>query len=229
MSVIQIFLMKNTIHIVMDTPGANALQVLQDATSGDNPPSVFLLHENCADNEPSWKLTDGGNGLELDKTIRAELSEIFIILSHNLSLPQQIEAVLQFLNKRNDLTMGRFLLFLHSPILLDPPENFPEWLDGVTHFTDVMLFIDRSNDSAGRIKEFQERYRNMHYPMESYILGKKNDSWYKILDPTPRRISHIFDDPELLEPEDLPENDRYLVKLPSGERKRVIPLIFCSS
>ena len=39
------------------------------------------------------------------------------------------------------------------------------------------------------------------------------------LDPSPRRISHVFDDPQLLDPEDFPEKDRYLARLPSGERK----------
>jgi len=66
----------------------------------------------------------------------------------------------------------------------------------------------------------------MRYPLENIILAKRNNSWSRILDPFPRRISHIFDDIELLDEEDYPENDRYLKKLPSGEHERSIPLIF---
>jgi hypothetical protein len=68
----------------------------------------------------------------------------------------------------------------------------------------------------------------MRYPLENIILAKRNNSWSRILDPSPRRISHIFDDIELLDEEDYPENDRYLKKLPSGERERSIPLIFAN-
>ena len=50
------------------------------------------------------------------------------------------------MEQRNDLIMGTYSFYL-SPILLDPPANFQEWLDGVTHFTDVLLFVSRSNDN----------------------------------------------------------------------------------
>ena len=209
----------------MDTPRANALKILQNATAGDTPPPLFLLHENGTDQKSSWKLSDDENGIEIFAN-NSESSEIFLFLSHNFCFAQQIEAILSLLKNSDDITMGRLILFIHSPLLLDPHDNFLEWLDGISHFTDVMLFIDRSNHLAGQIKKIQERYRNMHFPMESYILGKKNNPWSKILDFTPRRISHIFDEPELLENDDLPENDRYLMQLPNGERKRVIPLIF---
>ena len=68
----------------------------------------------------------------------------------------------------------------------------------------------------------------MRYPMESFILGKKNTPWARILDPTPRRLSHVFDSGELLDSEELPECDRYLEKLPSGIRARIIPNPFSS-
>jgi hypothetical protein len=66
----------------------------------------------------------------------------------------------------------------------------------------------------------------MRYPMETFILGKKNNPWTRILDPTPRRLSHVFDPVELLDDEDLPEHDRYLSRLASGEYKQKVPLPF---
>ena len=168
----------------------------------------------------SWKLSDDENGIE-----------IFVYLNHQkffYSYPQLLFCSTNrsylSLFENSDIIMGRLILFIHSPLLLDPRVfRMARWYFS---FADVMLFIDRSNHLAGQIKKIQERYRNMHFPMESYILGKKNNPWSKILDFTPRRISHIFDEPELLENDDLPENDRYLMQLPNGERKRVIPLIF---
>ena len=157
-----------------------------------------------------------------------ESSEVFIFLSHNTSLADQIEAILGTLQNNDSLNIGRFILFIYSPILLAPPKSFTDWLDGTTHFTDVILFTDRSNDNSAGVKELQDRYKSMCYPLESFILSKKNNPWSRILDPSPRRISHVFDDPQLLDPEDFPENDRYLARLTSGERERQIPLIFGS-
>ena len=210
----------------MDTPGANASEILQDATQGDSPSPDFLFPENHTRNSGSWKLSDDIKKVEFCTNQSEDLAEIFLFLSNRICLATQIDAILQTLRIQDDLVMGRFILFLYSPILLNPPPHFQNWLDGVTHFTDVLLFVSRSNDTSAPIKNIQERYKTMHYPMEKYILAQKNNSWSRILDPTPRRISHVFDDPELLEPEDLPENDRYLALLPSGERERTIPLVF---
>ncbi|MEK9771981.1 MAG: hypothetical protein VW907_04840 [Opitutae bacterium] len=218
--------MNKTIHLVMDTPGANASQILQDATRGESPPPSFLFPENNTGDSGSWKLLDDNKILEFCTNQSENPVEIFLFLSNRICLATQIDAILQTLKKVDDLVMGRFILFLYSPILLNPPPLFQNWLDGVTHFTDVLLFVSRSNDTSALIKDIQERYQTMHYPMEKYILAQKNNSWSRILDPTPRRISHVFDDPELLDPEDLPENDRYLALLPSGERERTIPLAF---
>ena len=135
-------------------------------------------------------------------------------------------ATLGTLQNNDILSIGRFILFIYSPILLAPPKSFTDWLDGTTHFTDVILFTNRSNDNSAGIKELKDRYKSMCYPLESFILSKKNNPWSRILDPSPRRISHVFDDPQLLDSEDFPENDRYLARLPSGERERQIPLIF---
>ena len=75
------------------------------------------------------------------------------------------------------------------------------------------------NDNAGKISEIMERYKNMCYPMESIILGlKKTPPIDHILAPIPLRISHIFDQADMLEVEDLPENDPYLIVKTNNER-----------
>ena len=47
-----------------------------------------------------------------------------------------------------------------------------------------------------------------------------------ILNPTVRRISHIFDSPELLEDQESPLQDPYLVNLANGKREKVIQIPF---
>ena len=63
--------------------------------------------------------------------------------------------------------------------------------------------------------------------MESYMISKsKRVKLANILDPTVRRISHIFDSPELLEAEDTPLERSVFNKLPNGKREKIIPLPF---
>ena len=115
--------METTIHLVMETPGANAYQILSEATQDDEPKPIFIFPKNQQKNQFSWKISDDHTALELPiKDI--ESSEVFIFLSHNTSLTDQIEATMGTLKNDSNLTIGRFILFLYSPILLSSPRNF---------------------------------------------------------------------------------------------------------
>jgi hypothetical protein len=221
--------MNKILHLVMETPGANASGILLEATQDDSPSPDFYFYNSSTNddlNVNTWSLSNDGtqDRLEFKQTLSSP--EIFMFLSHEITMADQLEAILRFQKSNDQITMGRILLFIHAPVLLEEITSFQEWLDAVVHFSDAILFVDRTNENASAIKILQERYTSMRYPLENYILAKRNNPWSRILDPSPRRISHIFDDIELLEPEDYPENDRYLKKSPSGERERSIPLTF---
>lgn len=221
--------MNQILHLVLETPGAKAYDILKEATKEDSPLPQFYFPNpspSCKSKEHTWSLGDNGCDQPLSFNDPLHSPEVFIILSHQISLADQLEAFVRFQQTNEQIIMGRILLFIHSPILLEGIDSFQDWVDAVVHFTDAMLFTDRTNENASAIKTLQQRYTTLRYPLENYILSKKNNPWSRILDPTPRRLSHIFDGIELLEPEDYPENDRYLKKLPSGERERTIPLIF---
>jgi len=221
--------MDKILHLVMETPRANASGILLEATQEDSPSPEFYFPKSPPEkslNKLTWSLGKKGavDCLEFNKPLSSP--EIFMFLSHEISMADQLDAILRFQKSNDQITIGRILLFIHAPILLEEIASFQEWLDAVVHFSDAILFVDRTNENASAIKTLQERYTSMRYPLENFILAKRNNPWSRILDPSPRRISHIFDDIELLDEEDYPENDRYLKKLPSGERKRSIPLIF---
>jgi hypothetical protein len=215
----------------METPGANASAILLEATKEDSPSPNFY-YSNSPPNETlnknTWSLSNEGTQDCLEFKQPLSSPEIFMFLSHEITMADQLEAILRFQKSNDQITMGRILLFIHAPVLLEEITSFQEWLDAVVHFSDAILFVDRANENASAIKTLQERYTSMRYPLENYILAKRNNPWSRILDPSPRRISHIFDDIELLDEDDYPENDRYLKKLPSGERERSIPLIFAN-
>ena len=213
----------------METPGANASGILLEATQEDSPsPEFHFSNPSTNDdlNVNTWSLSKNGTQDCLEFKQPLSSPEIFMFLSHEISIADQLEAILRFQKSNDQITMGRILLFIHAPVLLEEITSFQEWLDAVVHFSDAILFVGRTNQNALAIKTLQERYTSMRYPLENYILAKRNNPWSRILDPSPRRISHIFDDIELLDEDDYPENDRYLKKLPSGERERSIPLVF---
>jgi hypothetical protein len=213
----------------METPGANASGILLEATQEDSPSPEFYFSNSSPNddlNVNSWSLSNDGTQDCLEFKRPLSSPEIFMFLSHEISMADQLEAILRFQKSNDQITMGRILLFIHAPVLLEEITFFQEWLDAVVHFSDAILFVDRTNENASTIKTLQERYTSMRYPLENYILSKRNNPWSRILDPSPRRISHIFDDMELLEEEDYPEKDRYLKKSPTGERERTIPLVF---
>ena len=223
--------MNKILHLVMETPGANASGILLEATQQDSPlPEFYLPNSSTNDNlnTNSWCLVNEGTEDCLEFNQPPSSPEVFMFLSHEISMADQLEGILRFRKSNDQITMGRILLFIHAPVLLQEIASFQDWLDAVVHFSDAILFVDRTNKNASAIKTLQERYASMRYPLENYILSTRNNSWSRILDPSPRRISHIFDDIELLDEEDYPENDRYLKKLPSGERERSVPLLFAN-
>ena len=221
--------MSTTIHLVIETPGANSFQILKDATLEDSPTPKFIFPPESPiepENNLTWKWSPDRPKIIFPSIESENLNECFLFISNNLDLADQFEEINLLLEKKSDFSIGKVLFFINSPILLSPPTDFQQWVDACAHFADAMLFIGRKNENAGLIKSYQDRYSTLRYPMESIVLGKKNNPWARILESFPRRITHIFDSPELLDTEDQPEMDRYLVRLPSGHRKHAIPLIF---
>ena len=224
--------MSTTIHLVIETPGASSFQILKDATLEDSSTPKFIFPPESPiepENNLTWKWSPDRPKVIFPSIESENLNECFLFISNNLDLADQFEEISLLLEKKSDFSIGKVLFFIYSPILLSPPTDFQEWIDASAHFSDAMLFTERNNENAASIKSYQDRYSTLRYPMESIVLGKKNNPWARILESFPRRISHIFDSPELLETEDQPEMDRYLVRLPSGHRKHTIPLVFTKS
>ena len=217
------------LHLVLETPGCDSLDILRKGTEDDSPPPHFVLPNEIShpqEGDLRWGFDKEAGSYELSLGDPSKFEEAFFFFSHQIDLADQIEATMQFFEQNETLQMGRFLLFLNAPLLLDTPTHFLNWLDAAAHFTDSMLFCGRNNENSSSIKAIQDRYLDMRFPMESFILGKKSAPWSRILDPTPRRLSHVFDSPDLLETDELPTNDRYLERLSTGERVRKIPEIF---
>jgi hypothetical protein len=223
--------MSKYLYVIIETPGCRALDFLDQAIEKDNlRKSVFLHRDNprLASNEEysPWSLTGENNHFQFSDQNPQDFEESFLLLTNQSCLATQLEAVVGLLSQQPEMEIGRIISFIYCPVLENQPDDFFNWLDGVAHFSDCFCFVDRSNQNGSFLKEVEDRYKTLRYPLETFQLGKKSNRWAQILNPSARRVSHIFDTPDLLDEEDTVENDPFLKKLPSGIRERSIPLLF---
>ena len=222
--------MSKYLYVIIETTECRTLDFLDQAIEKDNlRKSVFLQMDDprLSDSKDysTWSLT-GDNHFQFSEHSLQDFDESFLLLSNQSCLATQLEAVVGLLSQQSEMEIGRIISFIHGPILENQPDNFFNWLDGVAHFSDCFCFVDRSNQNGSFLKEVEDRYKTLRYPLETFQLGKKSNRWAQILNPSPRRVSHIFDTPDLLDEEDTVENDPFLKRLPNGIRERTIPLLF---
>ena len=223
--------MKGTLHIILGTPGSERRSVLSKSnSSNDSGLSYFLLPEELKDESLPHSLWDWDESqFRFDRIEDESAEEFFLFFSNNFNIADQFEATLKILESEDGLDVGRVIVFINSKLLVDNNDQITTWIDAATHFADAVCFSHRENDNAAHIAKCKERYESMRYPLETYLLGKKKDPpLERILSPSTRRISHVFDPQDLLDPEDSPTNDPYLSRQANGKRHKPIPTPFAS-
>ena len=221
--------MSKYLYLIIETPLPNA-DFLDQAIENENLRKSVFLHTDdprlaVNKNYSYWSLTED-NHFQFPEQSPQDFEESFLLLSNQSCMATQLEEVVTFLTQQPEIEIGRIISFVHCPLLENQLDNFFNWLDGVAHFSDCFCFVDRSNQNGSFLKVVENRYKTLRYPLETFQLGKKSNSWAQILNPSPRRVSHIFDTPDLLEEEDTVENDPFLKRMFNGIRERSIPLLF---
>jgi hypothetical protein len=224
--------MNGRLHIILGTPESERRSLLSKFTAKDeqSDPACFLLPpelESMSMPHSNWIWNQ--NKFEFGELPVASNVEYFLFFSNEVNLAEQFEAVLEVLAEEEDLSMGRVILFINSILLPGGRQELMAWIDAAGHFSDAICFIHRNNENAMAISKCKERFETMRYPLETYVLGgKKVGVLEKILHAPPRRITHLFDPPDLLDEDDAPQNDPYLAKLANGRRERPVPSPFGS-
>ena len=218
--------MKGDLYVIIETPDSRSEVTLTHAVSKEESicGTYFLFPEQTKfDDLPcsQWHWEDKQFNFEVSES--KEINEWFLFLSNTVDLADQIEAVISLLAQHNSLSLSRIITFINSNVLINLNVELRNWLDACAHFSDVFCFSGRNNNNSNLIKQITDRYESLHYPLETYILGlRKAPPINRILSSIPKRISHIFDPPEILEPDDKPQNDPFLINLPNGNRKILI-------
>jgi hypothetical protein len=219
--------MKGDLYVIIETPDSRSEVTLSHAVSKEESicSTYFLFPEQtdfvdlpCT----HWQWEDKQFNFEVSES--KEINEWFLFLSNTVDLADQIEAIILLLEENKSLSLSRIITFIDSNVLINLNVELRNWLDACAHFSDVFCFSGRKNNNSNLIKQITDRYESLHYPLETYILGgRKAPPINRILSAIPKRISHVFDPPEILEPDDQPQNDPFLAQQPNGNRKVGVP------
>lgn len=219
--------MKGDLYVIIETPDSRSEVTLSHAVSKENSIcSTYFLFPEQTDfvDLPCrhWQWENKQFNLKISEC--KEIDEWFLFLSNTVDFADQIEAVISLLAQHNSLCLSRIITFINSNVLIDLNVELQNWLNACAHFSDVFCFTERRNNNSNAVRQIIDRYESLHYPMETYILGeKKTPPINHILSSIPKRISHVFDPPEILEPDDKPQNDLFLARQSTGKRKIDIP------
>ncbi|HAD21793.1 MAG TPA: hypothetical protein DCF87_06735 [Opitutae bacterium] len=222
------------LYIILESPDSGGFEFLVNGLIDFNQGFHFLLPESAEHkigsdqrkNVTFWSDKDSSN-LSFNLSKNEENTDLFIFFSPFLDLSDQFESLLRQTDKPSKIEIGRIISFLDANILPELSPQFQLWLDAVAHFSDVLCISNRTNQNGKAAKMIIDRYENMRYPMETYLISQnKKGKLLNILNPTARRITHIFDSPDLLDSEEAPQDDPYLKKLANGKRKKVVPIPF---
>jgi len=220
--------MSTFLYPVIESPGASAPEYLAQATNDFAEGSLALLPSTHAsidsfENINTWEWAND-DSFSLPTLDQGKVEECFLFFAPDRCIATQMEGLLDLLHKHTTLELARIISFICADFLHKNLNSCSGWLDGVAHFSDVFCFTGRSNNNSSSIKSVMDRYQTLRYPLEFYQLAKKSNPWSRILAPSARRVSHIFESDELLEEEDSPENDPFLRRLANGNRQRPIPI-----
>ncbi|MDA8775101.1 hypothetical protein N9N13_05170 [Opitutales bacterium] len=220
--------MKGIMHVIIGTPNSTRRSTLEQAienTQGKVISNFLLPVELDFINLPGthWEWID--HEFRIKESSKDNIDEWFLFLSNKIDIADQFESLKKLIDQKEELEIGRIVTFINADYLNNEKIQFQDWLDTCAHFSDAFCFSNRTNKNAHGLSSLVERYKNMRYPMETFILAKsKTPPIDRILCPVPRRITHIFDPVDILESEDSLDNDPFLKKHPNGKRIKIANL-----
>lgn len=223
------------LYIVLETPHSGAIEYLINGMEDSIDKALFHIPKSQnlkRELKDSNKIVfwddenPSSSSIELIEKTKG-LEELFLFFSPFLDLSDQFESVCLDLKNREELLLSRVISFIDADRLENKDQTLRSWIDATAHFSDVLCITNRKNQNGKSVGDLFKRYENMRYPMETYVISStKRGKIANILNPTTRRISHIFDSSELLESQDTPLSDPYLAKLANGNRQKSIPIPF---
>lgn len=172
----------------------------------------------------------------LGLSVEAEVDLAFVVADGLADPADFVEAFHAWLPE-SGCELGRVITVLHSELAVARHEAF-FWFECCIHFSDVVLLAKRDAVTNKQMKAFLDHYEEQCYPcLFEYVKKGRVPNPSLVLDTLPRRLTLIFDEPVVLEEEEVddeeideevagdPSKDAFLARVAGGRRERPLPKI----
>lgn len=235
------------VYLILGCKGTGQFQIVSDlidfGTDKDESSAVFYSVADAPEAEAGFSVksrevtlgTYGWSEGTFSLEIGSEADLIFVIADGLADPADFVEAFQRWLQV-SGCELGRIMTALHCELAIAKHEAFA-WFDCCIHYSDVVLLTQRDTVSNKDMKKFLDHYEEECFPCVFEFVKKGRVSNPKLLlEPQPRRISRIFDEPEIFEddPEEEveeeeiagdPSKDKYLRRVAGGRRAHPLPHI----
>lgn len=238
---------KPLVYLLLGCKGSDQFRVLSDlvefGTEKDEKSFVYHSPDDLTDVETEFSVKHREtevvayvfeNG-KLQLAVSSEADLVFIV-ADGLGDPADFVEAFHAWLPESGCELGRIITVLHSDLAVAKHEAF-EWFECCIHFSDVVLLSKRENVTNKQMKAFLDHYEEECYPcLFEYVKKGRVSNPSLVLDIVPRRITRIFDEPEIFEDDEEeeieeeeiagdPSRDVFLKRISGGRRARVLPKI----
>lgn len=235
---------KPVVYLILGCKGSDQFRVLSDliefGTEKEESSALYHSSGDAAEVAADFlvkhrEVAVGEYRLE-DRTLKLEVPEgtslVFVVADGRADPTDLVEGFHRWLPE-SGCELGRVVTVLHCDLAVGQ-EVASDWFDCCIHFSDIVLLAKREKVGNKELKAFRDRYEELCYPcLWEYVKKGRVPNPSLILDRQARRISRIFDVPEVIdddEEENLGEDiagdvtkDPYLKMAAGGRRAKELP------
>ncbi len=248
---------KPLVYLLLGAAGSGRREVLADLVDGglgdSDRPAVMLAESEPADafdeqlpGLTRWQWTDG----LIHATRPADATHIFFVTEGRANPVDQIEAFKPWLDAQGSTgspgaggELARVICVVHCQLAEKNPALLA-WFEACVHFADIVLLNRRDGVANKWLGGFIAHFQKQFYPclFEPVKAGRVKNP-VLVLDPQPRRMSHLFDEEqewifrdgdgeEIDEQEEAddesevtaaPETEPYFARDAAGRRAKKVP------
>lgn len=239
---------KPLVYLVLGCKGSEQFRVVADLVEfGTGKEEKTALFHSVADaaevaedfsvkhrevNVAEYSLQEGRLGLSVD-----EGTDLVFIAADGVSDPSDYVEAFHGWLPESGCELARVITVLHSDLAIGN-KAASEWFECCIHFSDVVLLARRQKVGNKEMKVFLDHYEEECFPcLWEYVKKGRVGNPSLVLDTQPRRISRIFDEPEVFDDEEDEEfdeeediagdvtRDPFLKTVSGGQRARELPNI----
>lgn len=238
---------KPLVYLVLGCKGSDQFRVIADliefGTSKEEKSIMYHSAGDAADVETDFVVKHREASVAAyaweDKALKLEVPEevdLVFLVADGLEDPADLVEAFHAWLPTSGCELARVLTVLHCDLAVGKHEAF-EWFECCIHYSDVVMLAKRDAVGNKEMKAFLDHYEEECYPcLWEYVKKGRVANPSLVLDTVPRRITRIFDAPEVFEDdeeEDVQDeeiagditHDVFLKRVAGGRRARPLPKI----